>query len=103
MFADPYVRRPPPKSTGRDHFDLRWLRRSGVGRHKAEDVQASLAELTARSIGDAIAKSCPGAQELYFCAGGVRNTDPAKRITLTPAGINAASTDRLRNHRCCVE
>jgi anhydro-N-acetylmuramic acid kinase len=103
LLADPYFRRSPPKSTGRDHFDLRWLRRSGVGRHKAEDVQATLAELTARSIGDAIAKSCPGAQEVYLCGGGVRNTDLAKRIARALTGIGVASTERLGIHPDWVE
>ena len=103
LLADPYFRRPPPKSTGRDHFDLGWLRRFGVGRHKAEDVQASLAELTARSIGDAIAKSCPGAEEVYLCGGGVRNTDLVKRIARALAGISVASTERLGIHPDWVE
>ncbi|HEX9201321.1 MAG TPA: anhydro-N-acetylmuramic acid kinase [Acidobacteriaceae bacterium] len=103
LLADPYFRRPPPKSTGRDHFDLGWLRRSGVGRHKAEDVQASLAELTARSIGDAIAKSCQGAEEVYLCGGGVRNTDLVKRIARALTGISVASTERLGIHPDWVE
>ncbi len=103
LLADPYFRRPPPKSTGRDHFDLGWLRRFGVGRHKAEDVQASLAELTVRSIGDAIAKSCPGAEEVYLCGGGVRNTDLVKRIARALAGISVASTERLGIHPDWVE
>jgi anhydro-N-acetylmuramic acid kinase len=103
LLADPYFRRSPPKSTGRDHFDLRWLRRFGVGRRKAEDVQATLAELTARSIGDAIAKSCPGAEEVYLCGGGVRNADLVKRIGRGLAGISVASTERLGIHPDWVE
>ena len=103
LLADPYFRRSPPKSTGRDHFNLSWLRRSGVGRHKGEDVQATLAELTARSIGDAIAKYCPGVQEVYLCGGGVRNTDLVKRIARALAGIGVVSTERLGIHPDWVE
>jgi anhydro-N-acetylmuramic acid kinase len=50
LLADPYFRRPPPKSTGRDRFNLSWLRRFDAGRLDPEDVQATLAELTARSV-----------------------------------------------------
>src|SRR6266571_1584193 len=75
-----------------------WLRRSGAGRHKPEDVQATLAELTACSIGEAIARSCPGAEEVYLCGGGVRNADLVKRIARALAGISVASTERLGIH-----
>ena len=103
LLADPYFRRSPPKSTGRDHFNLRWLRRFGVARHNAKDVQATLAELTSRSIGEAIAKSCPGAEEVYLCGGGIRNADLVKRIGRTLAGISVASTERLGIHPDWVE
>src|SRR5437879_382041 len=62
LLADSYFRRSPPKSTGRDHFSFDWLHRFSVGKHKAEDVQATLAELTACSIAKAITKFCPGAE-----------------------------------------
>jgi anhydro-N-acetylmuramic acid kinase len=103
LLADRYFRRSPPKSTGRDHFNLSWLRRFGAGRHKAEDVQATLAELTARSIGSAIAKHCPGVQEVYLCGGGVRNTDLVMRIAQALAGIGVVSTERLGIHPDWVE
>jgi anhydro-N-acetylmuramic acid kinase len=103
LLADPYFRRPPPKSTGRDRFNLNWLRRFGVGRHKAEDVQATLAELTARSIGNAIAKFCPGADEVYLCGGGVRNHNLVVRITRELPGMKIASTERLGIHPDWVE
>ena len=103
LLADPYFRRSPPKSTGRDHFSFDWLHRFSVGKHKAEDVQATLAELTACSIAKAIAKFCAGAEEVYLCGGGVRNHDLVRRITRELAGMKIASTDRLGIHPDWVE
>jgi len=103
LLADPYFRRSPPKSTGRDHFSFDWLRRFRVGKHKVEDVQATLAELTARSVAKAIARFCPGAEEVYLCGGGVRNRDLVMRITRELAGVKIASTERLGIHPDWVE
>ena len=103
LLADPYFHRSPPKSTGRDHFSSDWLRRFGVGRHEAGDVQTTLAELTARSVAKAIAKYCPGAEEVYLCGGGVRNYDLVMRITRELPGMKIASTERLGIHPDWVE
>ena len=78
LLADPYFRKRPPKSTGRDLFNAQWLDRAlgnatGVG--PVEDVQATLAALTARTLADAVRTHCEGAQELLVCGGGARNTD----------------------------
>jgi anhydro-N-acetylmuramic acid kinase len=103
LLADPYFRRPPPKSTGRDHFNLAWLRKSGAARHKPEDVQATLAELTARSVAGAVARFCTGAREVYLCGGGARNSDLVRRIARALPGISVASTLRLGIHPDWVE
>src|SRR6266571_2763219 len=103
LLADPYFHRSPPKSTGREHFSFDWLRRFSVGKHGAEDVQATLAELTACSVARAIAKYCPGAEEVYLCGGGVRNHDLVMRITRELPGMKIASTERLGIHPDWVE
>lgn len=103
FLADPYFRRHPPKSTGRDHFNLAWLRGFGVGRRNTEDVQATLAELTAQSIGKAIAVFCAGAREVYLCGGGVRNSDLVGRIARALPRIPVTSSVRLGIHPDWVE
>lgn len=73
---DPYFSLPPPKSTGRDYFNLNWLmsRSSGsIERLPAEHIQATLCALTAQTIADAIHHHCKGAREVIICGGGVHN------------------------------
>jgi anhydro-N-acetylmuramic acid kinase len=62
-----------------------------------------LAELTARSIGDAVAGFCPGAEEAYLCGGGARNPDLVRRLRGALPGVDVASTERLGIHPDWVE
>jgi anhydro-N-acetylmuramic acid kinase len=72
--CDPYFAPTPPKSTGRDLFTLDWVRRvPRAGRLDATVVLASLTELTARSIGDAIERWVTAAEDVVVCGGGARN------------------------------
>jgi anhydro-N-acetylmuramic acid kinase len=74
LLDDPYFTAPPPKSTGREYFNLDWLDarlRTGIG---PADVQATLLQLSARSIADALRTHARETRELYACGGGVHNT-----------------------------
>jgi anhydro-N-acetylmuramic acid kinase len=73
LFDDPYFAAPPPKSTGREHFNLDWLDARLSGGLAAENVQATLLQLSARSIADALREHAPSVRELYACGGGVHN------------------------------
>lgn len=74
--SDDFFRRPPPKSTGRDHFHLAWLTRQiqalgeAGGRLSPVDVQATLLALTADTVTEALP---PGLQALWVCGGGAKN------------------------------
>jgi len=68
---EPYFAAPPPKSTGREHFNLDWLDMRLPPDIAAADVQATLLALSARSIADALRAS--GVHEVYACGGGVHN------------------------------
>jgi anhydro-N-acetylmuramic acid kinase len=74
MQADPYFAMPPPKSTGRDRFHLRWLDKYLNASYAAQDVQRTLIALTAQTIAAAIIKHCPGASDALVCGGGAQNT-----------------------------
>lgn len=95
MLADPYFRRPPPRSTGRDDFNVEWVRSFGVERYPAGDVQATLAELTAHAIGDAAARFCPGIEEAFLCGGGVHNADLVRRLRRSLSACRVETTGRL--------
>jgi anhydro-N-acetylmuramic acid kinase len=72
LLADPYFSEAPPKSTGREHFNLAWLERHLEGGEAPKDVQATLCLLTARSIADAI-KQQTAISRLLVCGGGAHN------------------------------
>lgn len=75
MLADPFFTKAPPKSTGRDDFHLQWLEKQlGGNPLKAEDVQATLLQLTVTTVLQAIHLYAPKTELLIVCGGGVRNT-----------------------------
>jgi anhydro-N-acetylmuramic acid kinase len=74
LLAEPFFAAAPPKSTGRDLFNLAWLERHLNGEEKPEDVQATLLALTGDSIAVAVQRFCAGTREIYVCGGGAHNT-----------------------------
>lgn len=70
---NPFFQLPPPKSTGREAFNLAWLENLLEPEYRPQDVQCTLAELTARGISDAIQRYYPGTTEIYLCGGGAHN------------------------------
>lgn len=80
LLQDPYFAAPPPKSTGVDHFNLIWLEQRLEHGETAADVQATLCELTARSIGEAIERHASPARRILVCGGGVHNQTLMKRL-----------------------
>lgn len=71
---DPYFYLPPPKSTGREYFNQKWLNKFNITEISASDIQRTLLELTAITISQQILKFCPNVDEVFFCGGGVHNT-----------------------------
>ncbi|GAB3032012.1 anhydro-N-acetylmuramic acid kinase [Oleiagrimonas citrea] len=74
LLDDPYFALPAPKSTGREVFHLDWLRARGdIDAMDPADVQATLLELTVRSIADAVRREAAQIEDLVVCGGGVHN------------------------------
>ena len=74
MMADSFFVKAPPKSTGRDDFHLEWLHKQiGSDNINAEDVQATLLQLTVDSALQALERYAPQTQKLVICGGGARN------------------------------
>jgi anhydro-N-acetylmuramic acid kinase len=82
LLSEPYFARSPPKSTGRDLFSDDWLERALTGLSPSPaDVQATLGELTARTIADAL-QAAPGdyPRRVLVCGGGALNADLMARL-----------------------
>lgn len=93
--ADPWFERPPPKSTGREHFDIGWLaQRAGKRLHALDpaDVQATLAELTASTLADAVLEHAPRSVRLLVCGGGAHNHDLLDRLARRLPGVAVQTT-----------
>ena len=98
LLAEPYLALPPPKSTGRELFNIPWLEnRLGSEERRPEDVQSTLLEYTAATVADAVHRHAPGAS-LYACGGGAHNSAllaalagklaPARVATTTALGLD---------------
>lgn len=97
LLDDAFLRRSGPRSTGPEHFNIAWLERAlEQDAPEAGSVQATLCELTARSIVDSLAaEDMPDA--VFVCGGGARNTDLMRRLNrlLETAGVRLGTTDEL--------
>ncbi len=83
MLDHAYFQRQPPKSTGREAFDLPWLQQilnAPAARPSPEDIQATLLELTAASLARAIAKHELRQPQLFLCGGGSHNQQLLQRL-----------------------
>ncbi len=95
LLADPYFAAPPPKSTHRDAFNLQWLEAKLAAakiNDQAENTQATLVALTARTIADAIRSIAPDSEEILVCGGGANNATLMRGLTDELAPRRVAST-----------
>ncbi len=97
LIADDYFSKSPPKSTGTEYFNLDWLEANYpfVTELKAEDVQATLAELTAHSIALPIIREGYDNNEIYLCGGGIHNRDLTERLQRHLSAADIFSTEKL--------
>lgn len=95
MMSDAYFAMAPPKSTGFEHFNLQWLRALGVENCDPADVQATLSELTARTVATAIDRHAPSTTEIYVCGGGVHNEYLLQRLDSCLPAKTLESTSKI--------
>ena len=96
MLAEPYLALRPPKSTGRDLFHAAWLDAQLTHRAsplRPEDVQATLAELTATACADDVRRHASEARELLVCGGGAFNDELTRRIAAHLPAVRVQRTD----------
>jgi len=95
FLKDAYFRLPPPKSTGFEYFNPSWLKNFGVEEFQPADVQATLCELTSRSIALAIRDHADATGEVFVCGGGSHNAHLLARLRENLQGMVVASTSEI--------
>ena len=93
FLAEPFFGLPPPKSTGRDLFHAEWLQARLPAGARPQDVQATLLELSARCVADALQAHLPGARALIACGGGARNGRLMRRLAALLPGVTVSRSD----------
>jgi len=95
MLADPYFGSPPPKSTGRDLFNLAWLDAQlarCASAAAAVDVQATLAALTVQSIAADVWRHAADTVLLLVCGGGAHNLHLMTGLAAQLPGVRVTTT-----------
>lgn len=94
----PWLAAAPPKSTGRDRFNLAWLdaqcARAAAGAAPI-DVQATLAAFTVACVQRHLARHAAGTTSLYVCGGGARNAHIMASLAQALPGVALSATDAL--------
>ncbi|RYJ62553.1 anhydro-N-acetylmuramic acid kinase [Pseudomonas songnenensis] len=84
-----------PKSTGRELFNLSWLDKhlAERGHLSPENVQATLLELTAKSVADSLMIAQAETQDLLVCGGGAHNIALMRRLQELLPNCDVRGTD----------
>lgn len=75
LMSEPFLRKHPPKSTGRDLFNPTWLMQhlGEFGHLQPVDVQATLCAYTAQACAQDIARCAADVNTVIVCGGGAYN------------------------------
>jgi anhydro-N-acetylmuramic acid kinase len=95
LLAEPYYRRPAPKTTGKELFHLDYLTRAldGLPPLPDEDVIATVTMLTARTVADAVRQV--GATEMIASGGGTLNPTLMGMLRAELPGVTVSTSDEL--------
>jgi anhydro-N-acetylmuramic acid kinase len=100
MLRHPFLRRRPPKSTGREQFGQQYCegfyRKARRARLPPEDMLATVTAFTASSITLAYRKFLPRLpDEMILCGGGSHNRTLVRMLQQRLAGVTIRSTDEF--------
>jgi len=102
LCADTYFQQLPPKSTGRDYFNLSWLQHCvALPHYKPEDIQITLCQFTAQTIANAVQNY--DIDSLFVCGGGVHNPLIMKGLADILPDMTIQSTQALNINPDWVE
>ena len=103
LLAHEFFTLPPPKSTGRDLFNIEWLKAHLKPHDLPQNVQRTLLAFTAKSIADAVQKHAPNTDEIYLCGGGAFNQALIQHLRLLLHPVKIEATDILGINVSAVE
>jgi anhydro-N-acetylmuramic acid kinase len=97
LLQEPFLRKAPPKSTGRDLFNPAWLshRLFSFATPHPVDVQATLTEFTVRACAESVKSYTKDSKLLAVCGGGALNTHLMRRLQATCPKLHVTPTDAL--------
>ncbi|PUE50765.1 anhydro-N-acetylmuramic acid kinase [Limnohabitans sp. 2KL-1] len=95
LLTEDFLHRSPPKSTGRDLFNITWLRQHlNAHAHLApQDVQATLTEFTALACAHDVKSHACDAEELIVCGGGALNSHLMRRLAVHLPDLKVTTSD----------
>lgn len=95
FLSDPYFELPAPKSTSTAYFSLDWLlKRINNSSYLAQDVQATILELTVQTIAASIIDLKLDFEKILLCGGGAHNQQLILRLqALLPLHQVATTAD----------
>ena len=97
MLEDEYFKQTPPKSTGREKFNLIWLQYM-LDQYEEfvteKDVQATLTALTAQTISNAIQAWAPNTSRILLCGGGSSNPFLISQLQISLPNIPLETTSK---------
>jgi anhydro-N-acetylmuramic acid kinase len=106
LLKEEYFHLPPPKSTGRELFDLAWLQSklatSLVSTIPTQDIMSTLTQLTANSIATEIEKLSHSGR-VIVCGGGALNHTLMARLKERLKGFEVLSSSKLGHDPQCIE
>ena len=95
LLLDPFFQQKPPKSIGKEYFSLNWLEQKLKKDYAPADVQATLLELTAMTIGAACEQATEHPTSIVICGGGVHNASLMHALTRYSKGIQVVSSAKF--------
>jgi len=96
LLADAFIQREPPKSSGREYFNLEWLEALSPSQANNKDIQRTLLEFTAQVLANTVNNETDNNPcEVYLCGGGVKNCFLRERIIALLPNYQIESTCSL--------
>ncbi len=97
LVSDPFLRRSPPKSTGRDLFNPAWLQQhlALFEDLKPADVQATLCTFTAYASSQDLLRYAPEASQLVVCGGGALNGELMRQMAAHLPSVPVLNSEAL--------